>query len=102
MKTLHVLAAAALGLSGSCQAVPAQAFSLGTAAWATARSVCLAMEADISMPESVRLGIAEHNFLWAQEMAHPAFARLMANEVVRQCPRAVQRAVPTQAGRLNL
>lgn len=102
MKLLHVLAAASLGVSGAFQLVPAQAFSLGTAAWATGRSVCLAMQAGLSMPESVRLGIADNNFLWLQEMSHPAFAQLMAAEVVRQCPGAVQRAVPIHAGDMQL
>lgn len=95
MKFLNVLAAAALGFSSACRPVPAQAFSVTTAAWATAGSVCQAMAAGLSMPESVRLGIADNHYLWNQEMGHPAFSQLMAAEVARQCPGLLMRAVPS-------
>jgi hypothetical protein len=86
MKALHVLFAAAIGISGVCQPVPAQAFSVTTAAWAAARTICQAMGAGLSMPEAVRLGIADNHYLWALEMRDPAFARLMAAQVVQMCP----------------
>lgn len=85
MKLLHVLAAAALA-TGACQPRPAQAYSLTTAAWASASSICQVMAAGFSMPEAVRIGLTDNLMLWSAEMRHPAFSRLMASEVVRQCP----------------
>jgi hypothetical protein len=85
MRFLHVLAAAAVGAS-ACQPRPAQAYSLTTAAWASAASICQVMAAGFSMPEAVRIGITDNLMLWSAEMQHPAFSRLMAAEVVRRCP----------------
>lgn len=100
MKVLHVLAAAALGISSVCQPVPAQAFSVTTAAWAAARTICQAMGAGISMPEAVRLGIADNHYLWAKEMRDPAFGRLMAAQVVRMCPDELLKLQPREGMQL--
>lgn len=78
--------------------MPAQAFSLTTAAWATASTICRALAAGLSSKEAIRIGLADSRYLWAAEMRDPAFSRLVADQAVRQCPgyviEAYQQAQP--------
>ena len=64
----------------------AQAFSVTTAAWASAGTICQVVGAGFSIPEAVRIGIEDNQALWSTEMRHPAFQQLLVSEVVRQCP----------------
>lgn len=50
------------------------------------------MAAGFSMPEAVRIGLRDSQMLWSVEMQHPAFPRLMAAEVIRQCPSLLRSA----------
>lgn len=52
MKNLHVLGAAAFGCLSAlsaCQPLPAHAFNVPTAAWATANTICQAMDAGLNI-----------------------------------------------------
>ena len=91
MRFLHGLAAATL--CGVCvQPMPAQAFSVTTAAWVSAGTICQVLTAGFSIPEAVRIGLGDNRALWVAEMQHPAFQKLMVAEVVRQCPDALRSA----------
>ncbi len=77
----------------------AQVYSVSTAAWATAGSVCRALGAGLSFPESIRIGMADNRYLWSAEMNDPAFARLAADQIIRQCP---DDAIKAHGGRSQL
>ena len=83
---------AALLTLGACHAAPAHA-GVGTAAWATAVSICRALGADLTIRDAVRVGIADNAYLWSSEMRDPSFQQLMVAETVRQCPEQLIRAV---------
>lgn len=97
MRLLHVPAAAVVGLA-CLVPVPAQAFSISTAAWATAGAICRALGAGLSSQEAIRIGLADSRRVWAVEMRDPAFPRLVADQAMRQCPEYVIEAYPTQSG----
>lgn len=73
---------AAAALCGACvQPMPAQAFSVTTAAGASAGAICAVMAAGFSIPdpEAVHIGLGDNRAQWAAEM-------------VRQCPDALRSA----------
>lgn len=77
---------------GACHAAPAHA-GVGTAAWATAGSICRALGADLTIRAAVRVGLSDNAYLWSAEMRDPSFQQLMVAETVRQCPEQLIRAV---------
>lgn len=82
---------AVLALS-CCLPLPAHAGGIGTAAWATARSVCWALANGLNISQAVRVGMSDNRYLWAAEMREPVFGRLMAAEAARMCPEDLIRA----------
>ena len=76
----------------ACHAAPAHT-GVGTAAWATAGSICRALGADLTIRDAVRVGIADNIHLWSSEMRDPSFQHLMVAETVQQCPVQLIRAV---------
>jgi hypothetical protein len=66
---------------------------VGTAAWATAGSICRALGADLTIRAAVRVGLSDNAYLWFSEMRDPSFQQLMVAEAVRQCPEQLIRAV---------
>lgn len=92
MKPFVIISAAMALLVGSaCQPMPAQA-GVATAAWAVAGTICRVLDAGESIASAVTIGIDDAGLLWARQMRHPAFERLLVAEVVNQCPGALVRA----------
>jgi hypothetical protein len=96
MKFLHVSAALAVSLC-SVLPLPAKAGGVTTAAWVTARAVCRALSAGLTIPDSVRVGITDNAHLWAAEMRDPVFQQLLVAEVIQQCPYQLMLQAPATA-----
>lgn len=76
---------------------PVQAGETETAAWYTARSICLALQQGLPLARAMRWGVLE-NQLWAASMQNELFVALTIDQVQLQCPALAPLLPPSVPG----
>jgi hypothetical protein len=62
------------------------AYSVETAAWSVASSVCTALSIGQTIPQAVAFGFRENTQLWSEELRDPLLPALLTRQVLLQCP----------------